>query len=730
MRTEYITTRVRPIRKLFIIESNDFDAFKRILKEISYDIEMLFNVILENNDQLFSMVNIELIKRQSIDLIFNLSKLDNDLIQESFSIECLTPSCDTTKIGRYVTDLRFISNLPPLVHKYSDDSEEDIFYSKEYITDNSLSAINSVNFGLCTKDSDDKEFLSNSAFKNFNFIYTDEISKIQDIIVDKNKHYCRLYNQVNPFSSGYGSSIHDIDFSHSKYFTKNKHIFISSLNDLAGILYFWNMRAVNPGGDFFWIPEENIEEFIVLFDEETIIIAHNEKIKEKVIQIGLKHEVFISDRLYFYGASDSWKFYQHSQTITIINKEEVFFSHPLEKTFSEFGMGGACILEIKGLKELSYPNHFEIGKLFIPTKFNQNLFSERFTHLHNNKLSKYYVQFSAFDMRNLNISLRLPDFKEVIEFMFKSKSYTSESTDKTSIFNQLISAVGGVEEINLFSNQVLFDLLVKMIPKSRTIKIDTYSEEIDKGNIELTPVIRTLKDIMSMSGKAPKDSIEKIFQNLSNKKLLLRGKHFKCEYCSSNIWIPIENIDRVNYCYACNNEIHLPISIEDKFRLNQLLIKAIDQGQLSTLLLLNFFEQKYRNLEYISNQNIFNNGESQAITDIDLIIKIGNKIGFAECKSTGAFENKQIDDLISISIKMKCDFIMLSSLQTSSDNALQQTIKYIKEQELNLPLFIFCKENLFEPASIDFYKYFEVDDNNEFRKGVILLGKDKRLDLK
>jgi hypothetical protein len=721
VRTAYITTKVRPIRKLFVIEPNDFDSFEKVIKDISHDIEMIFNIFFENNNELFSETNREFVKRQNIDIIFNLSEQDNNKIEEYFSIECLTPNSDMTKIGRYVTDLHFISNTPSLIHKYSEISNDNaLFFADKYNKDDAFSMISCVNFGLLIQN-DDSDFLENSAFEDSELIAASTVSKVKEIIFDKEKHFCRLYNQINPFSSGYSSSIYEIDYAHPTYFSKGKYIFISPLNDLLGIFNFWNMRAAYPSGDFIWIAEENIEDYSSLFEEETIIIANNDKIKDQIFQIGLKNEILILDRLYFHGSSDNWKFYEHSQTISIANKEKVFFSHPLEKSFSELGISGACIIDIAGFKEFFYPNHSKIGNLFECEYSNNKLFPERFTHLYNHKISKYYIHFAPLEMRNLSIELRLPDFKEVIEFMFKSKNYTLKQTDKTSIFNQLNNAIGGIDEIKLFSSQVMFELLIKMTPKSRTDKIETLIKEIDNGNIELTPVIRTLKDILSMGEKSHKDLIQKTFQKLSDKKLLLRGKHFKCEHCSSLIWMPIENFNRINYCHACNNEVNLPITEEDKFRLNQLLVKAIDQGQLSTLLLLNFFIQNSgRNLEFLSNQEIYTDYNLQAFTDIDLIIKIGDKIGFAECKSTSGFDDKQIDDLLGISKTMKCDFIMLSSLQVHNDTSLQSTIQYIQTKNFDMPLFIFTKEVLFETKSVDFYSYFRRIDN-VFQKGVIVL---------
>lgn len=728
MRTAYITTKIRPIRKLFIVEPNNFESFKEILIDIANDIELIFNIFLEDNEQLSSLIIQEFVKRHAPDLIFNLSKRDNNEIEHIFNIQCITPDSVMTRITRFCTYISFISNTPALIQKYSKSSNDsDIFCAETINTNDILSIISCINFGLYSHDEEDRDLFSNSAFQDINIQKIDSTDTLKECLSEKKESFNRLYNQINPFTSGYGSSIWDIDYSHPNYFQTGQHIFISSCDDLAGIFFFWNMRATYPQGNFFWLAEEALDEFSSSISSATILIAFNENIQNKIKQLELKNEIFIPDRLYFHGTSTGWKFFTHEQTINILNNESIVISHPLEKSFSELGMGGACIFEVQGMKEFWYPNHSHLGLLFEPKNFNKEMFSERFTHLYNNKLIKYHLQFNPMEMSGLTIEFRIPNFKEAIESIFHTQHYILKQTDKSSILNQLVKILGGIAQIKTICDESISNLLIKMTPKSRIEKKEKFIQEINNGTIELSPVIRSFKDITSLANNKDKIYIKNILQQLHDKKLLLRGKHFTCKHCASNIWIPIENIARVNYCIACNNEVDIPIVEEDKFRLNQLLIKAIDQGQLSTLVLLNFFVQNSgRDLNFLSNQEVYQKSKSNTpITDIDLIVKIGNKIDFAECKSTSPFDEKQIDELIKISTQMKCDFMILSSLVCKDEPSIKETINYVNSKNFNIPLFIFTKEVLFNQASVDLYSFFE-KKNNQFQKGVFLLANNMK----
>lgn len=80
--------------------------------------------------------------------------------------------------------------------------------------------------------------------------------------------------------------------------------------------------------------------------------------------------------------------------------------------------------------------------------------------------------------------------------------------------------------------------------------------------------------------------------------------------------------------------------------------------------------KKNRIFDYQSNLEVYEGKNLN--TDIDLLIKIGKKIGIAECKSTSGFTESQVNELIKIASKMQCDFIAFSSLIDAIDENLSQ----------------------------------------------------------
>ena len=171
----------------------------------------------------------------------------------------------------------------------------------------------------------------------------------------------------------------------------------------------------------------------------------------------------------------------------------------------------------------------------------------------------------------------------------------------------------------------------------------------------------------------------------------------------------------------------MPI-VDDYFKLNQLIIRAIDQGQLATLLTLNFFHlQPYYGFEYLSNLEIIR--DNTLITDIDLLVKIGKRIGIVECKSNDTMQEKQINELIDIAKEIKCDFVAFSTLLSSSDSKIDELVSNINtamnKKVLNIPAFIVTGDILFSQKKNKISEYFELRNRDTFITGAILLKESK-----
>ena len=745
MRTEYISTKIRPIKKLFIIEHDDYASFEKLFTEIQDEIDIIQNLIFINDTNLWSQPNKEFIKRSDPDIILNLSKLDDEKLSIHFGIFSVKPITDHYKIARFGTNLFSFTKLPSIVGRFTHKRDVDFnVLSASKIENTSESLLACINYGLFQNET--KKHLSLTIFKKLKATFLIRKEDLINSIFDKDKKFIRLTTEIGSLGgSGHGSSIYEVDYNNEGIFNnKQKYIFVSEKNDFKTITYFWNIRSYYSYSDIAWIPVDYIKDITSIVDAETIFVCFHKVIENKIKKLFPNSTIIQPTRLHFSGRNERWSFFEHSQTISITNNEAIIL-HPSGKSFSDIGSMGAFVLETRGLREFVYPKRRGIGKLFFPKHHDHALFENQFQRISELGLSTYVLKVSLLKAEDISERIVLPTFNEVIKHLFEDVGYTTRATQKTSILEQTVNLLGGISDLNIISTKHVFDLLVSLTPKVRTERIvkkllegagekitsdnvlEIIAEIKEKGAVNFPSVTLTVEEIVaktSLTGNEKKKLLP-VLQKLYDQRVFLRGKYFPCPSCGSNLWIQIDEISRVNYCIECSNIVNLPIHLNDKqdsdyFRLNQLIVRAVDQGQLSTLLLLNlFFQQKYRAFDYQANLEVFKNGN--LITDIDLLIKIGKKIGVAECKSTSGFSENQVDELIGIASSMQCDFIAFSSLIDSKSQELKDLIAILNKKSLDIPAFIFTNESLFNPKSNMIQKHFELWRRDDFSKGAIVI---------
>lgn len=84
MYNSFVTTKVRPIRKLFIIE-DDHEISLSIFMSLMQDIDGILNLILKNDNSLLSEINKTLVDSYDPDVVLNYSNLEDETISEFFN---------------------------------------------------------------------------------------------------------------------------------------------------------------------------------------------------------------------------------------------------------------------------------------------------------------------------------------------------------------------------------------------------------------------------------------------------------------------------------------------------------------------------------------------------------------------------------------------------------------------------------------------------------------------
>lgn len=722
---------------MFIIEPSNYEFFSEVFLKIQGDIDIINNLLFINDGYLWSDSAYNFVQRSDPDIILNLSSLDDEKLAAHFRKITVKPFTDQYKIERFCTQLISFQNKPIIFDNFEVDLNEDIrVLSANKMENTPESLFSCINYGFA--EGDFLEHIELSVFKNLKI---DKINTLNDAIMNifsDNKFINFLTHIIDFTTEGYGHSIYDIEYNTNNIFYDNKnYLFVSKYNDFSAISYFWNTRSYYTNSKLAWVPDIFLSEIKPIIHTNTVFICFENTTSQEIKEIYPSNEIFQPERLYFHTRNNRWRFFENTQVVNIVNNE-VKVNHPYEKSF---GSIGAFIFEVGGLKEFLLPQFKKIGGLF---SVRSNLgFEERFHRISSVGLANYYLAFELFHQLvrgDFFDTIRLPNFSEVVDCIFLEANLEYSKTQKTSIFNQTLNMFGELEDLHILSDKILFNLLSSLTPMTRTEKVikqlvasdDRKREELskkiseiyDKGGVEIPSVIHTLDEIISIAkiNKENKDKYISKLQNIYGKNILIRGKYFDCPFCNSKIWVQLSSLKMKNQCPECNNKIEIPITGQDHYKLNHLIVRAIDQGQLTTLLLLYFLYKQNYYFDFISNINVIKN--DKIITDIDLFVKLGRRIGIIESKSMSGFEEKQIDDLLNIAITLKCDFIGFSTLLNSDDQKVKDAIIYMKKKSYKMPIFILTGDVLFNPQKDKISPFFEpAHFGNKYPTGPLLISK-------
>src|ERR1043165_453022 len=471
MRNEYILTKVRPIKKLFIIEPNDYDGFAKLFAEIQDEVDAIQNLIFVNDDDLWSAPNKEFIKRSDPDIILNLSSAEDGKLSLHFGIFSVKPVSDHWKISRFGTNLFSISRWPPLVKRWVKDTE-DIFtvLSATKLENSADSLFACINLGMV--EAKNLKQLKLSIFEKLKPKYLSSVEEIMSRIFDHTDKFSHITTELGGMGGrGYGKSVWEKDYNREGlYDDKKSYFFVSTKTDFKTITYFWNTRSYYPFSNIAWIPNDYIKDIKSRVSDDTRFVCFDQEVQKQIKEQYPSSQIIQPTRLHFSGRVERWVYFEHTQTVSIVDSE-VIVQHPVDKTFSDIGHMGAFVLETRGLAEFAYPKRRNLGKLFFPGHHDHDMFANNFQRISELGLSTYVLKITPLKPEDISESIVLPQFKEVIKHLFEDIGYTIKPTPKTSILQQTANLFGGLKELPVLAEKTIFDLLVNLTPKVRTEKV-------------------------------------------------------------------------------------------------------------------------------------------------------------------------------------------------------------------------------------------------------------------
>ena len=107
-----IVTKVRPIKKLFILEPDDMTTFVQCLRLCSKEILGIGNLFLLNNEDLFTENTIALVNAHDPDVVINYSSRDRNELYSAFKTLIKSSSDTRFNPNQFSTPLMSFQNLP------------------------------------------------------------------------------------------------------------------------------------------------------------------------------------------------------------------------------------------------------------------------------------------------------------------------------------------------------------------------------------------------------------------------------------------------------------------------------------------------------------------------------------------------------------------------------------------------------------------------------------------
>jgi hypothetical protein len=749
-------TLVRPIRKLFVIEAGDISTFAKLVEFCTEDMNGIRTLILLNDERLFSENTIALVQSHDPDVILNYSQASDQALYRCFRISVCRMNHSPRELRSYKTHLATVQQYPAVLQNMF------AYQGKDLKLDDTTYAV--IRAPSNEEDEQDEESIPPSTLEDFcfavncgsiggGFLKLRKFGVFRDLKIETPTTWQQLltavrdddlFIQLSTHFAGNGtrSSIWEIDHNDERSFYDKRTVIIGSRNDLKSLTYFWNQRASYERCKIVWLPAERADSytgFLGDFDHYCLFdSAMGIPQLERVLATKTKVDCSVN---YFPEMlfSDSFSAMQVLQQ----SGPQIQFSHPAAKLFSRMSH---YMFEVKGLAEGVWPVSAALGEMFLSEG------SKTSSHYFGSRISKSGFatstgQFNVFEDDDLFVNLILPDQRAMFKEFFRDHQLELTETRGTKVIDRIINLVGGIDNLEIFADQEIFELLVKLTPR-RTDRIVREIQKKISGDLSGAAVIglitQNLTDLPGLSapravaaneleGHVPggvKDKadfyaqVERLYQS----KVLLRGKSFSCPQCEGELWFALEDIKAEKRCYRCDHPVIIPTyrnnrALTDSFRVNELILNAVDQGVLPVLLTLNFLgKQRFVAQKYLYDCEVGVEGKTECFAELDIIFTLGRMIGVGEVKADRGFETEQVDRLIEIAKKVRARALLFSTLKPRASNEVKALCEHLQTRQLSELALILPREVLFvshEP--IDISKYFEVGRENRFSAGPIVL---------
>lgn len=315
-----------------------------------------------------------------------------------------------------------------------------------------------------------------------------------------------------------------------------------------------------------------------------------------------------------------------------------------------------------------------------------------------------------------------------MEAIFSERGFRTETTDVGSVMEQLRVLIGGYGNAAVLASETAWRLINLLAPqRSQRIIKEIRMAGLNFSGDDERELARRLSAVPSLSQqltqtllqlegglqiqKPEKPTFHSLIQELYDRGLLLRGKSVRCIRCKSKLWFPLESLSKPLHCYCCNSITVLPVApstqAEDAYRLNELLVQAVDQGLIAMLLTMRvLWEQWFFGRRLIPSLLVYQQDALRPLLEADIAFTLGRTLGLCEVKTEQPFDLDQANGIIGLAEAMRADLVVFSTM---------------KQRGARLPILILTRNTLLGSDVPQLSKAYRTAYLGDSKKAVFVL---------
>jgi hypothetical protein len=165
-------------------------------------------------------------------------------------------------------------------------------------------------------------------------------------------------------------------------------------------------------------------------------------------------------------------------------------------------------------------------------------------------------------------------------------------------------------------------------------------------------------------------------------------------------WYPIDEVDEIMECRGCLSTIQPPIDLSFHYRLNELVVRGVEQGVVPVILTTHVLASlANKSFLHVPNLEL---ARSEQKVDIDIVASIDGAIALVECKDLRKGQSpetlneicEQLTDIVDVALNIRAKAVFLSILANSIPAEIQDFIAEARIQNPGLPIHLFSGEEL------------------------------------